>query len=322
MLRRIGLPVLFVLLSTVVLAGCTMVDLLVWSTLGTTVVLDASEITPLPADQTTPASTPTACPLAAGLPLYIVVSGDTLAGIAQRAGSTAAELARLNCLSDANRIIVGQSLRVPHPLPAPPTPTQAAIETSTAVPPGPRVVRFIADPQTVGAGGMLTLAWEIQGAESALLRLLYPGGVIVEYGEVPVTGTVTVDIPSDATGTLTAQLIPAPLPERGAFGELVIAIAEGSAQEVVINRFVTSSAEARPGETITLSWSVSGAPSVSLVAVMPDGALFPLSADLPPDGSQSFTFADGATGLYSFQLWPLPGTLARVMSEVSVSVSE
>jgi hypothetical protein len=297
-----------------------MADVLTWSTLGTTVVLDASEITPLPADQTTPASTPTACPVAAGLPSYIVVSGDTLAGIAQRSGSTAAELARLNCLTDMNRIVAGQTLQVPRavaPLPSP-SPAEPPATAATA----PRVVHFTADPQTVQARGAVTLNWEIESAESALLRLLYPGGVIVEYGEVPVTGTVTVDIPSDATGTLTAQLIPAPLPERGAFGELVIAIAEGSAQEVVINRFVTSSAEARPGETITLSWSVSGAPSVSLVAVMPDGALFPLSADLPPDGSQNFTFPEGATGPYSFQLWPLPGTLARVMSEVSISVRE
>ena len=307
---------LLVLGLAIMLAGCTMTDALSWFATDRIVEVPASAITPLPSSN--PPATP--CQRATGLPFYVVVQGDTLAGIAESTGSTAAELALLNCLSDMNRIVAGQTLQVPRAVA--PLPTLSPAETPAATATAPRVVRFTADLPTVQAGGAVTLTWEIENAESALLRLLYPGGVIVEYGEVPVAGNMTVDIPSDATGTLTAQLIPSPLPERGAFGTLEITIAEGSAQEVVITRFMTSSTEARPGDTVTLSWSVSGAPGVSLVIVKPDGSLGPTYSGLPAEGAQTFTFPDGVTGTYGVQLWPLHGTLARVMSEVTVSVSE
>jgi LysM repeat protein len=45
--------------------------------------------------------------------VYTVVVGDTLASIASRVGSTADELVHANCLSNANLIVPGQSLRVP-----------------------------------------------------------------------------------------------------------------------------------------------------------------------------------------------------------------
>lgn len=44
---------------------------------------------------------------------YIVRMGDTLGGIAARFDATVAELASLNGIADANRILVGQTLRIP-----------------------------------------------------------------------------------------------------------------------------------------------------------------------------------------------------------------
>lgn len=47
------------------------------------------------------------------LPLYTVVTGDTLSSIATHSGSTVAELTQINCLANASVISVGQQLRVP-----------------------------------------------------------------------------------------------------------------------------------------------------------------------------------------------------------------
>ena len=51
-------------------------------------------------------------------PEYAVMAGDTLSAIAKRNNTTWQELARLNGLSDPNRLSVGQRLRLPRP-PAP-----------------------------------------------------------------------------------------------------------------------------------------------------------------------------------------------------------
>lgn len=63
---------------------------------------------------------------------YRVRSGDTLGGIARRFGSSVAELQRANRLPRADRIYVGQRLRIPQRgtgRPAPPPARRAALET-------------------------------------------------------------------------------------------------------------------------------------------------------------------------------------------------
>jgi LysM repeat protein len=52
----------------------------------------------------------------AGWTTYTIQAGDTLSGIAQRSGSTVAELALANCITDARFIVVGMTLFVPHPV--------------------------------------------------------------------------------------------------------------------------------------------------------------------------------------------------------------
>jgi hypothetical protein len=56
-----------------------------------------------------------------GWPVYTVVAGDTLGFIAQRTGSTVAQLAQANCLANTELIYIGQRLYVPA-LPAVATP--------------------------------------------------------------------------------------------------------------------------------------------------------------------------------------------------------
>jgi hypothetical protein len=79
--------------------------------------------------------TQTNCLPQTGWPVYTVVAGDTLGVIAQRSGSTVAQLATANCLSNAELIYVGQKLYVPR-LPVTLTPTSAGtpFTPQTAVP--------------------------------------------------------------------------------------------------------------------------------------------------------------------------------------------
>jgi LysM repeat protein len=50
--------------------------------------------------------------------IYLIVAGDTLSNIAQRANTTTAALTTANCLSDPNKIEVGQALYVPQAIAA------------------------------------------------------------------------------------------------------------------------------------------------------------------------------------------------------------
>ncbi len=74
--------------------------------------------TPIPIIQSNESSASITCSIPnPNLPIYRVVSGDTLSSIALRANTTVAELVRLNCLGDTNLIAVGQQLYVANAIP-------------------------------------------------------------------------------------------------------------------------------------------------------------------------------------------------------------
>jgi LysM repeat protein len=78
----------------------------------------------------TPAATPTPGPSPTPQPSqfteYSVQQGDTLSSIAQRFGTTADELARINALTNPNTLDIGQKLKIP----APPSPTSTPGRTA------------------------------------------------------------------------------------------------------------------------------------------------------------------------------------------------
>ncbi|MCC7118892.1 MAG: LysM peptidoglycan-binding domain-containing protein [Anaerolineales bacterium] len=79
---------------------------------------------------------PTPTPIPSDLPRgtkleYVVQSGDTVAGIAEKFNSTAEEIIKLNNLADASKIFVGQTLSIPVNLV---TPTATRPPTSTPAP--------------------------------------------------------------------------------------------------------------------------------------------------------------------------------------------
>jgi hypothetical protein len=101
------------------------------------------------------------CGVRSDWPVYIVQRGDTLSRIAQRVGSSTAELAQGNCLNNVNVIEVGQQLRVPRqPIiitPMPPTPA------------GPAVIEISSPPQ--GAIVDPTAPIVVRGTASGLNRV-------------------------------------------------------------------------------------------------------------------------------------------------------
>ena len=81
-------------------------------------------ISPTPAG--TAAATPTLAPSPTPQPSpfieYTVQQGDSLSSIAQKFGTTADEIARINSITDPNTLDIGQKLQVPRPTTPSPTP--------------------------------------------------------------------------------------------------------------------------------------------------------------------------------------------------------
>jgi LysM repeat protein len=94
----------------------------------------AGAATGTPGVSPTPGGTPVGTPPATATPAptptpespfieYTVQPGDSLSSIAQRFGTTADELARINSITDPNTLNVGQKLQVPRPTTPSPTPS-------------------------------------------------------------------------------------------------------------------------------------------------------------------------------------------------------
>lgn len=157
----------------------------------TTQPLPTAQPTAMAAATSTPAPTSTSAPVAnctprADWPIYIVVSGDTLADIAKRAASTVNELATGNCLANANAIFAGQQLRVPR-IPAVPTPhpTATPYPVPTSMDNAPRILSFrLATDVTPKR-----LEWITWNASAAVLSVSGPRGAYIGYGIQPANGT-------------------------------------------------------------------------------------------------------------------------------------
>jgi LysM repeat protein len=119
----------------------------------------------LPTATPQPTAAPTCTPQT-NWPMYIVVAGDTLGRVAVRAGTTTATLMQANCLTNANLIAVGQSLRVPRQ-PTPPTVLPPTVEPTRTT-------------QQLGSIGVSPYLWADAGnfalPGGASLKITWDGG--------------------------------------------------------------------------------------------------------------------------------------------------
>jgi LysM repeat protein len=170
-----------------------------------------------------PATSSVACvPRADWTATYTIQRGDTLFGIAQRFNLTLVQLQQGNCITNANLIQAGQTLRVPFQLPTQPPPaTSAPIPTDTPVVtlPPPPVVRFTADKTLLQAGDCTPLRWTVSNAKAVQLmkeQVDFQGATRVcpkqtttytllvtalEGTQTPYPVTVEVALPFDSTPT-------------------------------------------------------------------------------------------------------------------------
>jgi uncharacterized cupredoxin-like copper-binding protein len=118
------------------------------------------------------------------------------------------------------------------------------------------VVRFDAIPSTITAGQSSQLTWLVQGATSVSID----NGV----GNVAATGSTTVTPATTTTYTITAV---APAGNVTATATVTVNPAVTSAGNAQIIRFEASPRSIQPGQQSTLSWTTSGAATVSISGV-------------------------------------------------------
>lgn len=104
--------------------------------------------------------------------LYLIRSGDTLTGVARRAGTDLSTLARLNHLSGAMTIYLGQRLR----LPGPPAPVHAAPPSTpsfrAAIAASARILSARAEPGHTAIQTMVAAEARRQGVDPALAQAI------------------------------------------------------------------------------------------------------------------------------------------------------
>lgn len=112
--------------------------------------------------------------------IYTIVPGDNLSSIASNAGISLNDLQNANCITNPDRIFVGQELRLPATVildtPAPIGPTNT-----------PSAVLFRADSTNLVAGNCTTLRWDIDNVTSVALN----GEVVDPHSSRQVCPTLT-----------------------------------------------------------------------------------------------------------------------------------
>jgi hypothetical protein len=160
------------------------------------------------------------------------------------------------------------------------TPSGKVATTTVSVTAGPVpvITSFAASPTSISPGGSSTLSWNVSGATSLSINQgvgVVTGTSIAVNPSVTTTYTLTATNasgPSTATATVTVSL---PLP--------------------VINSFAAAPTSISAGGTSTLSWSVTGATSLSIDQGV--GVVTGTSKDVTPSATTIYTLtATNATG--------------------------
>lgn len=152
---------------------------------------------------------PSAPPSGGGTRTYIVQAGDTLFSIARRNNTTVDTLVRLNGLSNANVLYVGQVLLLPGGQPQPATPQP----TATPAPPVETITHVVQPGETLG---QIAVRYGTTYQQIALLSgitnpdLIYPGQVLTIRKASTPPATPTTPAPTTPVATTPAATTPAP----------------------------------------------------------------------------------------------------------------
>jgi hypothetical protein len=156
------------------------------------------------------------------------------------------------------------------------------VTVAVVAPSAAQVVRFAASPSTIAAGGQSTLSWSTTGASSVSISPAV--GTVSANGSTPVSPTTTTSYTISATGT------------DGKTVTAVVTVTVSAPSTARILRFAASPGTIAMGAQSTLSWTTSGASSVSISptvgTVSANG-----STTVSPASTTSYTIsATGADG--------------------------
>ncbi len=174
--------------------------------------------------------------------------------------------------------------------------TATATVTVNPAPQPPSISSFIATPSTLTAGQSSTLSWSVSGATS----------LGINNGVGAVTGTSKVVTPSATTTyTLTATN------GVGSVTSMVTVMVSPAPQPPSISTFLATPATLTAGQSSTLSWTVSGATSLSIDNGV--GAVTGISKVVTPSATTTYTLTatnavNSVTATAMVTVIPLSGT--------------
>jgi hypothetical protein len=162
------------------------------------------------------------------------------------------------------------------------------------------IIRFVATPDRIAAGGSSVLSWTTQGATAVTIT---PG-----VGTVPTNGSVTVSPTDTTTYTLTASR------DTRQVSAPVRVVAAAPVPRII--RFTGTPAELNPGESTSLCWDVVNARSIAIAPgdfgslKLPDGCV-----TVSPPATQKYTLtATGDNGTASADVVITVRPLVRVLT--------
>ncbi|MBS1859553.1 MAG: OmpA family protein [Acidobacteria bacterium] len=178
----------------------------------------------------------------------------------------------------------------------------ATTRVTAGTPAAARVIRFDATPSNVTAGQPATLTWIVEGATGVSIN----NGV----GNVALSGTTTVTPTATTTYTLTATG-----PSGNVTATATVTVGAAAAGNPQIVRFAANPLSIAPGQQTTLSWTTSGASTVSISgvgAVTPNG-----STTVSPTQTTTYTLtatsADGKSVTAPITVTVAPATIPQIV---------
>ncbi|MBN1200555.1 MAG: LysM peptidoglycan-binding domain-containing protein [Anaerolineae bacterium] len=149
------------------------------------------------ADDTPRTGVQAACTVPAGWRPYQLALNETIYSLAARANVSVSDLLASNCLTTATGLRDGSRLYVP--------PETAASRPQTSLPLG--ISALVANPGTVPAGGLVTLAWQAQGpVVHVRLGWVYRRQFIEQANGLPPVGVWQVSVPTDGRESITFEV--------------------------------------------------------------------------------------------------------------------
>jgi hypothetical protein len=180
--------------------------------------------------------------------------------------------------------------------------SSATTRVTTTTPTSATIVRFDATPNNIALGQSSTLTWVVQGATTVSIN----NGI----GNVAATGSTTVSPQTTTTYTLTAV---GPAGNVTATATVTVGAANTTTAQII--RFEANPVTIQPGQQSTLSWTTTGATSVSISgvgAVTANG-----STTVTPQQTTTYTLSatgsDGKTVTAPVTVTVASGTIPQVV---------